>query len=466
MTNSFERYHAASSRMDALIELTPSPTDSSREAVQERAVVRMGRLRRFLERLGNPHQGYPIVHIGGTSGKGSTSTTLTSILSEAGYRTGLHTSPYLQSPLEKLQVDGRLASADVFIEIVEAFFAEHERWLDDGEEALTYGEGWSALTWLFFRHERVEVAVVEVGAGGRFDLTNILEPTLSIITSVGIDHTQTLGNTIEQIAWHKAGIIKPGITALSAVPNPIAQAIIEAEAREVGAPLARLDFGIDIDDVTTGPEGTGWVDIRSGERHHMRMCGSFQARNGQTAVDGAKILRTLGLSIPDDAIERGLLRSRIPGRAEFVPAPVPVLLDGAHNPEKLAALAADIPSLLPRVAGGRRIGVVGLLDAKKGDEMLRSLVPVMDTLVVTSPQVLGKEAKDAAKVEVLAEEAGFGGEIVIEPEPGRAIERAMAWAREGQDQVLVTGSLYLVGNVRERWYPERDIVEQGTPWPE
>lgn len=465
MTTMFERYHAASSRMDALIELTPSPADSSREAVQARAVVRMGRLRRFLARMGNPHEGYPIVHIGGTSGKGSTSTTLTAILTEAGYRTGLHTSPYLQTPLEKLQVNGQLASANAFIDIVETFFGEHDRWLADGEEPLTYGEGWSVLTWLFFRRERIDVAVVEVGAGGRFDLTNILHPVLSIVTSVGIDHTHTLGDTIEQIAWHKAGIIKPGVQAMSAVPNPVAHAIMEAEAGEVGAPLHRLDFATAIADERTGPEGTSWTDARSGERHRMRMCGSFQAHNGQVAVDAARLLRQGGLAIPDNAIERGLCRARIPGRAEFVPAHVPVLLDGAHNPEKLGALAADIPALLPAIEGGRRIGVVGLLDAKKGDEMLRSLVPVVDALVVTSPQVFGKESKAAATVEALADDAGFAGEMIVEPDPREAIERALAMAGAGRDQVLVTGSLYLVGNVRERWYPERAIVEEQTPWP-
>lgn len=465
MTTMFERYHAASSRMDALIEMTPSPTDSSREAVRQRAEYRMGRLRRFLARLGNPHEGYPIIHIGGTSGKGSTSTTLTAVLAEAGYRTGLHTSPYLQTPLEKLQVNGQLASAEVFVEIVEAFFAEHDRWVADGEEPLTYGEGWGALTWLFFRRERVDVAVVEVGAGGRFDLTNILQPTLSIVTSVGIDHTHTLGETIEQIAWHKAGIIKTGVPALSAVPNPVAHAIMAAEAAEVGAPLHRLDIATDIAGVETGPEGTSWIDTRNGDRHHMRMCGSFQAHNGQVVVDAARILRDTGLAIPEDAIERGLGRARIPGRAEYVPDRVPVLLDGAHNPEKLGALAADIPSLLPRTGGGRRIGVVGLLDAKKGDEMLRELVPVIDVLVVTSPQVLGKESKATATMEALADEAGFAGEIVVEAEPAEAIARALGMARDGTDQVLVTGSLYLVGNIRERWYPERAIVDQRTPWP-
>lgn len=436
MTDMFERYHVASSRMDALIDMTPSPADASREAVQQRAVERMGRLRRFLRRLGNPHEGYPIVHIGGTSGKGSTSTAVSSILAEAGYRTGLHTSPYLQTPLEKLQVNGQLCAAETFVEMVETFFAEHDRWMADGEDALTYGEAWNALTWLFFRHEQVDIAVVEVGAGGRFDLTNILQPTLSVITSVGIDHTQTLGETIEDIAWHKAGIIKRGVPALSAVPNPVAQSIIEEEARHVGAPLARIDFSRDIADLSTSPDGTSWTDRRTGESHHMRMSGSFQARNGQVAVDVGRMLRDCGLTIPDEAIAQGLLRARIPGRAEYVPAHVPVLLDGAHNPEKLAALALDIPSLLPAVDDGRRIGVVGLLDAKKGDEMLRSLIPVVDVLVVTSPRVLAKEAKDTGTLEALAAEAGFQGEIIVESEPPAAVEHALALARIDEDQVV------------------------------
>lgn len=160
-----------------------------------------------------------------------------------------------------------------------------------------------------------------------------------------------------------------------------------------------------------------------------------------------------------------MCRARIPGRAEFVSADGAVLLDGAHNPEKLGALAMDIPALLPRRERGRRIAVVGLLDAKKGDEMLRALVPVVDVIVATSPQVFGKASKDAEMIQSLADEVGFVGEMVVEPDPGEAITRALAMVEPGMDQVLVTGSLYLVGNIRERWYPERAIVEQQTPWP-
>jgi dihydrofolate synthase/folylpolyglutamate synthase len=467
MTSTFERYHEAASRLDALIDMTPTPTDTSREAVRERAEVRMARLLRFLERLGNPHQGRPLIHIGGTSGKGSTSTTIAAILTAAGYRTGLHTSPYLQTSLEKLQIDGKLIDAETFVAITDEFFAGHERWMADGEPPLTYGEAWSALTWLFFRHEDVEVGVVEVGAGGRFDLTNILTPVLSIITSVGIDHTNTLGNTIEDIAWHKAGIIKPGIPALTTVPNPVAREIIIDEAKLQGAPLTVVDLDQTILEVETSPGGTTWLERETGIRHSMRMCGTFQARNGQAAIAAARALDGLGIGISPEAIERGLRQARIPGRAELIGLNVPVLLDGAHNPEKLSAIVEDVPALLPLREGAKRIGIVGLLDAKKGDEMIRSVVPVIDVLIATAPQVLAKEPKDASAVAHLARAAGFLGKVVIEPDSGRAIERAYEHVDVSRgDAILVTGSLYLVGNVRGRWFSEQDIVAQRTPWPE
>lgn len=466
MTNTFVRYHEASSRLDALIDLTPTPTNSSREAVRERADFRIKRLLRFLERMGNPHRGYPIVHIGGTSGKGSTSTTIAAMLHEAGYRTGLHTSPYLQTPLEKLQIDGKLIHPEAFIRIVDEFFDEHDAWMANGEEPLTYGEAWNVLIWLFFRHERVDIGVVEVGAGGRFDLTNILTPALTVITSVGIDHTNTLGSTIADIAWHKAGIIKTGVPALSTVPHPVARRIIADEAAGVGAPLTQIDLNAAIDEVTTAQDGTSWRETATGRRRTMRMPGSFQARNGQAAIEAARLLNAHGIPLPEDAIERGLLASRIPGRAEVITSDVRVLLDGAHNPEKLAALVEDVPALLPRRQGAKRIAIVGLLDAKNGEEMLRSLVPAVDVLIATAPRVLAKESKAAVQIADLARDAGFTGDMVIEPDPVKTVALALAKANsERRDCILVTGSLYLVGNVRERWFSEREIVEQRSPWP-
>lgn len=463
MTNLYQRYHAAADRMDALIDMTPTPTDSSREAVQQRACERMSRLQDFLKGIGSPQIGRPVVHIGGTSGKGSTSTVVSSILTAAGYRTGLHTSPYLQTPAEKLQTNGRLVSPDAYADLVDEFFVAHDDWLAEGNPPLTYGEGFNALMWMYFRCEDVEICVVEVGAGGRFDLTNILQPSLCIITSVGIDHTATLGNTIADIGWQKAGIIKHGVPVVSAVPNEEAQAIIRAEANEVGAPLLQIDMAAAIDAVATSPTGTNWIETATEESHVMRMAGSFQARNGQLAITAMRVLGDSGFTISDEAIRTGLLEARIPGRAELIDDIVPVVLDGAHNPEKLAAFAADVPALLPEITG-RRIVVAGLLEAKAGDAMIRSLISATDVLIATSPQVLGKDAKVTSAIEAYARDAGFNGPVYLQPDPAAAIEQALEMATPGVDAIIVTGSLYLVGNVRGRWYPEDAILATQSSW--
>jgi len=461
-----DRYKQANDALEALIERTPTPEDSSREAVRQRAEIRMNRLVRFLDRLGNPHRGYPIVHIGGTSGKGSTSTAMAAILHAAGYRTGLHTSPYLQVSTEKLQINGRLVDPGTFADLAGHLLDEHERWIASGNEALTYGEAWIALTVLFFRHEKVEVAVVEVGAGGRFDLTNILTPVLSVVTSVGIDHTATLGPTIEDIAWHKAGIIKAGIPAVSAVLPPSAQEIIRQEAREVGADLTEVNAPLDIEDIEVTPGRTWWTERATGFRYAIGLGGGFQAANGQTAVIAARTLDAHGLPIGDESIRQGLLAASIPGRAELIPGSLPILLDGAHNHDKIEALARDLPRLLPVSEGGRRIGVVGALEAKNVDGMLELLTPHLDAIVATSPYVLAKQSRRGSDFADMIRNAGFAGPVYSEEQPEQAIEQALAMAqRGGKDAVLVTGSLYLVGNIRKRWYPDDDIVLAQSSWP-
>ena len=221
----------------------------------------MGRLRRFLAQLGNPHQGYPIIHVGGTSGKGSTSTAIASILTGA----GIHGwAPHVAvSPDASRKTPGRRSTRrlrTLYVALTAAVLEAHEEWLARGEDSLTYGEAWFALTALFFRESKIDIAVLEVGAGGRFDLTNVIDPTVSVITSVGIDHTNTLGSTIADIAWHKAGIIKPGIPAVTAVTKPEALAIIVDESRKRGAPLTIIDPDRTVADVSTDLQGTEWTN--------------------------------------------------------------------------------------------------------------------------------------------------------------------------------------------------------------
>ena len=465
-SRSLTAYRTATRRLDQLIDLTPPEHDSSRPAVQARAVVRMSRLSRFLEAIGHPELGYPIVHVGGTSGKGSTSTAIASILRAAGYVTGLHTSPYLQSPTEKLQLNGSLVDPDIYAGLVDEIFAAHDAWIAAGHDRLTYGEIWIALTTRFFQANGVDIAVLEVGAGGRFDLTNLVSPVVSVITSVGIDHTNTLGSTIADIAWHKAGIIKPGIRAVTAATNVEALDIIRATAAEQGSTLTVVDPDTWTQDVRTDQTGTRWVDGRTGAQRHTAQRGSFQAINGATAIAVADALRSQGFAIPDDAVTTGLEVARIPGRAEIIEGMVPVMLDGAHNPDKVAALAHDVPLLLPVPESALRVAVLGVLEAKKATGMVRSLVPHMDVLVATSPQVTAKEARDATDIVSIAREVGFEGPVHAVPIPAEAAALALDLASAAPGSaVLVTGSLYLVGNIRERWYQEDAIVLEQTPWP-
>jgi dihydrofolate synthase/folylpolyglutamate synthase len=467
------RYRAAVSRLDALIRPAAASRDLSPTAIRARAEFRLDRLRRFLDHLGNPHDAYPIVHVGGTSGKGSTSAAIAAILVAAGYRVGLHTSPYLQVPTEKLQIDGLLIGADAFAGLVEELLALAADWTAaaGGGSMPTYGEISTALALRWFERQRVDVAVVEVGAGGRFDPTNVVKPTVAVVTSVGLDHTATLGATIPEIAWHKAGIIKPGAVAITAVGDPAALGPIEAEVAAAGTVLRRVVPDRTVELLETGAAGTRWrsrpPDGSPGRTRWSPLPGRFQALNGALAVEAVAALAARGFAIPESAIDAGLAAARLPGRFEAMPTPSAprVVLDGAHNPQKMAALADGLPRLLGLPRGGKPVVVLGSLDGKDVAAMVRLIAPEAVGLVATRPRVLGKAEAAPEEIADAARAAGFAGEVAVEPEPADAIESAMATAARFAAPVLVTGSLYLVGELRERWYPSDDVVRQRTPWP-
>jgi len=450
-------YARAEQYVNGLIFGPPSPPPGTPpEEIRARAVARLARLWAFLEFLGNPQRTYRTIHITGTSGKGSTTTLTSSILTAAGYRVGTHVSPYLQVATEKLQIDGRLVSAQRYERLVDDMRQSVEAWVADGHERPNYGEFWVAMTLRFFAEEGVDVAVIEVGAGGRFDVTNVIEPDVVAITSVGLDHTVTLGSTLPEIAWHKAGIIKPSSTAVTAVTDPESLAVIEEEARTVGVELVHVRQGEAYSDVRTTPTGTSFVDATSGERLEVELPGEFQASNGAMAVEIAR--RFAGDKLMLNAIRAGLADARFPGRMEIVQQKPLVLLDGAHNPDKVRSLVRNLKLIYP---DQRKIVVFGALEAKSHGEMIGVLAPLADLVIATMPQVLAKPAMDADEI---AAEAPAGVETLVIPEPQAAISAALERAHD-DDLVIVTGSLYLVGNVRERWYSSAAILNQGTCWP-
>ena len=275
----------------------------TQSALRKRAVAKLARIRAILSNLGDPHQRYPIVHVTGTSGKGSTAATISAILTAAGYRVGLRTSPYLQVATEKLQIGPSLIDAASFNEIVRGVLAEASR--DSNSDISTlpfsYAEAWALMGFLWFAERNVDVAVVEVGAGGRFDATNVIDSIVSVITTVGLDHVVSLGPTVLDIAWHKAGIIKPGSTVVVGHVPDVALAIIAREAEAAGSRLVRTHET----DISTMSLPKGWS--------------GFRRQNAEVAAAVVETLRGTGFEIPDAAIAAGVRSMRLPGRLERMP---------------------------------------------------------------------------------------------------------------------------------------------------
>lgn len=470
-------YRSAVARLDGLIDPV-GPADHSLPAIWARAAAKLERARAFLAYLDNPQDTFPIVHVTGTSGKGSTCAAIASIMTEAGYRVGLATSPYLQVATEKLQLGHRLIAADAFAALVGEVLTAAERWRRRTrlDRPLTYGEIWMALTATWFAREQVEIAVIEVGAGGRFDVTNLVRPAVTVVTSVGLDHTATLGPSIEQIAWHKAGIFKPGATAVTAASDPAALAVLRQEAATAGVALTEIDPERSVAVVTTAgaSAGTEWhlVDgegTAQSSVFHSRQPGRYQAVNGALALTVARCLEDRGFVLSGSAVRQGLAAARLAGRSEWMPSDSgsEVLLDAAHNPDKIRALVSSLPKLIEsRVGANRRpVLLTGALAGKDAPAMIEVLLPNVSAVVTTSAGVTGKLPLAADAIARVARARGFAGPVIADSDPHGALVTAMWLASERDVPVLVTGSLYLVGRVRGRWYAGDDILRQRTPWP-
>jgi dihydrofolate synthase/folylpolyglutamate synthase len=467
-------YWAAEARLDSLIDLT-GPADRSLPATWARAAAKLDRTRAFLSYLGNPQDAFPVVHVTGTSGKGSTCAAIAGVLTRAGYRTGLATSPYLQVATEKIQIDGRLISVPEFVDLVARVLDAATMWRGQArlDRPLSYGEVWMALTATWFAERKVDIAVIEVGAGGRFDVTNVVRPLVSVVTSVGLDHTATLGPTIEQIAWHKAGIFKPGATAVTAATDPAALAVLVDEADALGIDLIQLDPARSVIIHDTGADGTSWsLAARPGQAttpvYHSRQGGRHQAVNGAVALTVLQVLGGYGFTIHEDEKSTGLAEARMPGRGERMPTATgpAVIIDAAHNPDKVRALVSSLPELLPASNQGPPVLLTGALAGKDVQSMFAHLMPVVSAVVTTSAGVTGKNPIEAATLSGVVAAAGFRGSIRACENAERALDLAMRWAVERRTAVVVTGSLYLAGTARGHWYAADEILRRQTPWPE
>lgn len=411
------------------------------ETQSRRKSLGLQRMRALLQELGDPQCAYPTLHVGGTSGKGSTATMLACALSASGRRTGLHTKPHLQSVTERACVDGRAIEEARFGELLEEMLPAIERTTAQ-HGAPTYYETLLALAFTHFARESVEVAVIEVGLGGRLDGTNVLVPQVTTITSVGYDHTEVLGDTIEAIALEKAGIAKPGVPLVLGVERQEAVAVIEAHAREAGAPVIRVDEVTDIA-MQEGDERRFEI-ATSSARYEIRLpiFGAFQRRNARTAIATLEALpATLRPSV--DAVERGFTRVAVPGRMEIVPGEPTIVLDIAHNAEKAEHLA---DALRERFPDRRMRALVAIGEGKDAHAILEALAPLVSSLVVTSFHAAGRTPLAPSVLAQLAQR--FGVPVGTVDDPVDAFKLACERCAP-KDVLVVTGSTFVVAAVRE-----------------
>ena len=415
------------------------------ENASRRMSNRLDRIVAFLDALGNPQDAYPTVHVAGTSGKGSTSTLIAAALQASGKRTGLHTKPHLTSVTERARIDGLAISEDEFGDLVGEMQGAVDRIAFEHGRP-TYYETLLALAFLWFARCEVDVAVIEAGVGGMLDGTNVLRPQVAVITNVALDHTEILGDTVEDIARDKAGIAKAGIPLVSFVRDAGARAVIERACADAGAPFVAV-----ADTVTIAPRsgeryGQSFVLTTPDDRYDISLpvLGDFQQENAATAVRALEQLRP-GLRPLREEIESGLARTVIPGRMEFFPSHPGVVFDIAHNPDKAAHLAHALAETFP---GRRFTFVMAIGESKDAAQVIQPFLALRGSFTFTTFSVAGRNASRPQRLASIADELGGWGRAITDPVEAFSIARRNA---DADDVIVVTGSTFVVAELREWW---------------
>ncbi len=420
---------------------------------------KLDRMRTLLARLGNPQEKIPCVHIAGTKGKGSTAAMLASILTTSGCRTGLFTSPHVHHFEERIRIDGTSVRSDSLAELIgvlKPIVSEMDASPGGGP---TFFELTTALAWLEFVRRDVRLAVMEVGLGGRLDATNLCRPVATAITSISLDHTALLGDTLPQIAREKAGILKPGVPVFTGVTDPAALAEIEQQATAAGAPLYRLQHELCRD----APSSRSLVDSplprwsaevrnpwRNAGRFECPLPGQHQLTNLTLAVSLVDYLRKEHrFAIDERDLRRGLAAVDWPLRMEVVIQKPLVILDAAHNEASIAALVQTLKT----VRSGQRYCIFSASKDKDVAAMLARLSGQFDTVILT--EYLGSpRAMPVADLARLAEPL-LSGRVLQVASPAEATQLALSAAGE-EDLICGTGSFFLAGELRSEFERQRD----------
>ncbi len=408
----------------------------------------------FMARVGNPEKKLKIVHVAGTNGKGSVSVTLLTLLSRAGYRVGLYTSPHLSSVRERFRINDSFISEEKFAELATRI---HKIL---GLDKITYFEFTTALAFLWFAEEDLDLVILETGLGGRLDATNIVNPLVSVITNVSMDHEAYLGNTIEEVAYEKAGIIKAGVPVVSAVKTGEGLVEVKAKCEEVGARSLIYGNSFCSEATTAGTwkwKGKeGFADI-SYEKLRCSMKGDYQIENASLALAVIELLKKEGFSLSENIIQEGLAAVHWPGRLEYfcldyntrkpvtcsgAAKSVSYLLDGAHNPAGVESL---VHTLKTDCVYQHLIVIWGAMADKDLQKTLSLVAELADTIILTRP-----DGERSANPELLLQNVPnkFQKKCKLFPAVADGIAEAERLA-EQNDLILIAGSLYLVGASRK-----------------
>ncbi len=417
----------------------------------------LSRMQTLLDRMGHPEREYKVIHVAGTKGKGSTAAMIASGLEAAGFTVGFYTSPHLIDYVERIQVNSSSiprAELVALLDELKPLVAEIER--------LTTFEITTALAFLYFARKNVDVAVVEVGLGGRLDATNVVEPLVSVITSLSYDHMAVLGNTLGQIAFEKAGIIKPGRPVVLSPQREEARLVVEQVSAERGSRLWMAGRDFFFAPWAHSLEQQSLLVWNAGEQEHVDtfiesdgrsewkplqltipLLGNHQVENAATAYAALQVARSEGLDISEQALQTGFLNVQWPGRFELLRRDPPVIIDSAHNRDSALKLRLTMEDYLP---GKPVILLFGASEDKDVYGMFAELMPRVRRVVAT--QSVHPRAMEAARLVELAHRFGRPATMVLPVED--ALEKALELA--GEDAAVVAaGSLFIAAAVRQAW---------------
>jgi dihydrofolate synthase / folylpolyglutamate synthase len=397
----------------------------------------------LLGRLGNPQLSFFSIHVGGTNGKGSVCALLSRSLREQGYKVGLYTSPHIVDFGERIQVNGDHLREREMLRLTDELRSVAEEMEGEGRR-MTFFELTTAMAFRHFQKQAVEVAVVEVGMGGRLDATNVLLPRCSIITRVGLEHTDYLGKTVEKIAYEKAGIIKSGVPVITAAKEGQGLEVIARRASALGAPLLVIEEG-SYSVLHSDLEGTTAL-MGDGSVLFAPLPGRYQGENMALAYACLNTLDSRGILMSREAIVEGFAHTYWPGRLESINRSPRILLDATHTADGARVIARDLPNMV----GREIILVLGVLNDKDLDGMAGALGPLAKIAIATSPNT--KRAFSATQVETALKR--YCPQVLRIDDVAQAASEALRLASK-EDVVVITGSLYTIGEAR-RWWDSRE----------